>query len=101
MAKRTKAWLKWIALAVVVLIVAGGLALTFLLGRWTAKPPPLPADTAIMGLTRESRDGKTWLGKSWAGRRDGLLVVHRDTGGACRGKTIFRYDQIGTTQCPC
>ncbi len=29
-----------------------------------------------MQLQPESRDGKVWLGKSWAGRRDGLRVVH-------------------------
>ncbi len=47
-----------------------------LLRHWTAKPPPLPNDTAIMQFKPESRDGKVWLGKSWSGRRDGLLVVH-------------------------
>ncbi len=29
-----------------------------------------------MARGRESRDGKVWLGKSWAGRRDGLSVVY-------------------------
>lgn len=76
MAQRIRKWLKRILLAIVVLTLAGWLAGTILLQHWTAKPPPLPADTAIMRLKPEWRDGKTWVGKSWAGRRDGLLVVH-------------------------
>ncbi len=57
-------------------MLAGWLAGAMLLRHWTAKPPPLPTDTAIMSLKPESREGKVWLGKSWSGRRDGLLVVH-------------------------
>ena len=76
MAKRIKKWLGQLLLGAVLLgltiWVAGGL----LLRSWEAKPPPLPADTSILKLKPETRAGKTWLGKSWAGRRDGLLVVH-------------------------
>lgn len=48
---------------------------TLLLQSWTAKPPPLPADTSIMQLKPETHDGKLWLGKSWAAQREGLQVV--------------------------
>ena len=76
MAKRIKKWLKRILLGTIVLALVGWIAGAWLLRRWTAKPPPLPRDVAILSLQPESRDGKTWLGKSWAGRREGLLVVH-------------------------
>jgi len=53
---------------------AGGLG-TALVRSWTAKPPPLPADTSIRQRQPEVRDGKTWLGQSWVTRREGLLVI--------------------------
>ena len=59
-------------LLTLVVWVVGGL----LVRSWEAKPPSLPADTSILQLKPEARGGKIWLGKSWAGRRDGLLVVH-------------------------
>ncbi len=68
-------WLKRGLLGAAVLGLAGALTASCLLRHWTAKPPPLPANTAIMGLQSDSRDGKVWLGKSWVGRRDGLLVM--------------------------
>jgi len=73
--KRLVKWLKRILLGAVVLVLAGWLTGAWLLRRWTAKPPPLPDDTAILRLKPETRDGKVWLGKSWTGRREGLLVV--------------------------
>jgi predicted choloylglycine hydrolase len=75
-AKRIKKWFKRILLGAVVLALVGWLVGAWLLEKWTAKPPPLPRDTAILSLKPEPRDGKVWLGKSWAGRRDGLTVVH-------------------------
>jgi hypothetical protein len=75
-AKRIKKWVKRILAGALVLALAGWIAGAWLLRRWTAQPPPLPADTVIMGLKPESREGKVWLGKSWVGRREGLLVVH-------------------------
>src|ERR1051325_1244819 len=71
-----KKWLKRILLAGVILVLGAWLAGTLLVRHWTAKPPPLPSDTAIILLKPESREGKVWLGKSWAGRREGLLVIH-------------------------
>ena len=71
-----KRWLKRIALSLAGLILAGWLIGGWLLRSWTATPPPPPADTAIMGLTPQPRDGKTWIGKSWVTRREGLLVVY-------------------------
>jgi len=73
--KRLGKWLKRILLVIVVVVLAGWLTGAWLVRHWTAKPPPLPSDTAILRLKPESRDGKVWLGKSWTGRREGLLVV--------------------------
>jgi hypothetical protein len=75
-AKRLKKWLTRILLGVVVLTLVGWLGGAWLLKRSTAKPPSLPADTSVMQLKPESRAGKVWLGKSWTGRREGVLVVH-------------------------
>ena len=76
MAKRIKKWLKWLSLGAVLCALLGWLVGSLLLRRWEAPPPPLPADTSILQLKPESRDGKIWLGKSWTARRDGLLVVY-------------------------
>jgi isopenicillin-N N-acyltransferase like protein len=75
-AKRIKKWFQRILLGGILLVLAGWLVGAMLLRSWEAKPPPLPADTSIMQLKPEARDGKVWLGKSWVGRRDGLLVVY-------------------------
>jgi hypothetical protein len=74
--KRIKKKLKQILFGALVLTLAGWITGAWLLQRWTAKPPPLPGDTAIMRLKPESRDGKIWLGKSWVSHREGLLVLH-------------------------
>jgi predicted choloylglycine hydrolase len=66
---------KSVLIGVAVLALGGWLLGTGLMRSWTAKPPPLPADTSIMQRQRESRDGRTWLGESWMTRREGLLVV--------------------------
>ncbi len=70
-----KKWLKRILFGAILLGLIAWIAAVCLLRHWTAKPPPLPRDVAIMQLKPESHDGKTWLGKSWASRREGLLVV--------------------------
>jgi isopenicillin-N N-acyltransferase like protein len=70
-----KRWLKRILIGAAVLALGGWLLLSFLLKLWTAKPPPLPANSSIVHLKPETRDGKTWLGQSWVTRREGLLVV--------------------------
>ena len=57
------------------LALAGWLAAVLMVRCSIAKPPPLPADTSILQLKPEARDGKTWLGKSWTGEREGLTVV--------------------------
>jgi hypothetical protein len=75
-AKRLKKWFKRILAAGILLALAGWLTIALLLHHWEAKPPPLPADISIMQLKPVARDGKIWLGKSWVGRRDGLLVVY-------------------------
>ena len=70
-----KRWLKRILIGAAILALGGWLLLSFLLRQWTAKPPPLPANSSIVQLKPEPRDGKTWLGQSWVTRREGLLVV--------------------------
>jgi tetratricopeptide (TPR) repeat protein len=66
---------KKILLIAVIVVVAGWISGALLMRSWIAQPPPLPADTSIMQLKPEMRDGKTWLGQSWVARREGLLVV--------------------------
>lgn len=68
-------WLQRILIGAMVLALGGWLLGTVLMRSWTAKPPPLPADTSIMQRQPEVRDGKTWLGQSWVTRREGLLVI--------------------------
>jgi tetratricopeptide (TPR) repeat protein len=75
-AKRLKKWFKRILIGGILLVLASWLTGALLLRSWEAKPPPLPADTSIMQLKPVARDGKVWLGKSWVGRRDGLLVIY-------------------------
>ena len=71
-----KKWLKRILLGMIALALAGWLVGAWLLRSWLAQPPTLPPDTSIMQLKPQQRDGKTWLGRSWVGHRDGLLVVY-------------------------
>jgi tetratricopeptide (TPR) repeat protein len=75
-AKRIIKWLKRILAGALVLALAGWVVGASLLRHWTAQPPPLPTETAIMQLKPEARGGKVWLGKSWVERREGLLAVH-------------------------
>lgn len=76
MAIRIKKWLKRIVSAAVVLALAGWLAAVLIVRHSIARPPPLPADVSILQLKPETRDGKTWLGKSWVGQREGLTVIY-------------------------
>jgi tetratricopeptide (TPR) repeat protein len=69
-------WFKRILFGAVLFALIGWLGGVWLLRSWTAKPPPLPADTTILRLAPVPRGDKVWLGKSWAGRREGLLVVY-------------------------
>jgi predicted choloylglycine hydrolase len=70
-----KRWLRRLFIAAVLLALAGWFLSAVMLRVWTAKPPPLPASTAILQLQPEERDGKTWLGQSYITRREGLLVI--------------------------
>jgi len=70
-----KRWLKRILVLAVLLGVGGWLLGGVLMRSWTAKPPPMPADTSILQLQPVEREGKTWLGQSWVTRREGLLVI--------------------------
>ena len=75
MAKRLKKWLQRLLLGAAAVALCGWLVGAWLLQKWTAKPPALPSDPAIRSLQPETRDGKIWLGRSWAGQREGLPVV--------------------------
>src|SRR6185369_16814293 len=55
--KLLRKWFRRILLGGVVLVLAGWLTGAWLLRHWTAKPPPLPADTALLRLKPETRDG--------------------------------------------
>ena len=58
------------------LALAVWLGCVVILRHCIAQPPPLPADISILQLKPETRDGKTWLGKSWVGQREGLTVIY-------------------------
>src|SRR5882724_8034641 len=71
-----KKWFKRVLIGSLGLVLAGWLLSLWLLQTWTAKPPPLPPNTKIMQLKSQEREGKIWLGQSWVGRREGLLVIN-------------------------
>ena len=71
-----KRWIKRIVIALVILIVVGWAGCRVLLHSCIAIPPKLPADTSVLQLKPEARDGRIWVGKSCFYRRDGLMVVH-------------------------
>jgi hypothetical protein len=69
-------WLKRILFATVILALTGWALGAVLLRSWTATPPPIPANAAVLQLKTQEHDGKVWLGQSWVGRREGLLTVY-------------------------
>src|SRR6266498_2655767 len=68
-------WLKRILFGTIFFALIGWVVGSLLLRSWTAKPPAIPVDAAILQLKTQERDGKVWLGQSWVGRREGLLTV--------------------------
>lgn len=71
-----KRWLKRIAFAALAFALVGWIAFAILLRQWTAKPPPLPADTSILTRSLQTNaTGRVTFGESWTERRDGLRVV--------------------------
>jgi hypothetical protein len=70
-----KRWLRRFLIALVILALGGWLVGTVMMHKWTAKPPPFPADVSIMQQKPQVRDGRMWLGQSWVGTREGLLVA--------------------------
>ena len=74
--KRIKKWLKRILIGAVLLALISWLAAVWVVKHSIAQPPTMPADTSVLQLKPETRDGKTWLGKSWTGEREGLRVVY-------------------------
>jgi hypothetical protein len=73
---KLRKWLKRIALVTIVFALVAWLGGALLLRRWTATPPPIPANAPILALKTNQHDGKLWLGQSWVGRRDGLLTIY-------------------------
>lgn len=73
---RLKKWFQRIFVGAIFFVLAGWLAAVLIVRHSIAKPPPLPADLSILQLKPETRDGKTWLGKSWVGQREGLTVIY-------------------------
>src|SRR4051812_4825518 len=69
-------WLKRIFLGIIIFALGSWVTGALLLRRWTAKPPPIPANAPILKLKTVEHDGKVWLGQSWVGRREGLLTVY-------------------------
>src|SRR5690242_14352228 len=77
--KRGRSKWKWprrIFAGTVVCALTAWLLGGFLLRSWTARPPPIPANAAVLRLRTQEKDGKVWLGQSWVGHREGLLTVY-------------------------
>jgi isopenicillin-N N-acyltransferase like protein len=74
--KRIKIWGKRLFYGVVLVALLGWLIAVVVVHESIAQPPPLPADVSVLQLKPEVRAGKTWLGKSWTGEREGLSVVY-------------------------
>lgn len=73
--KRVKTWLVRLLLGAVLLALGIWVAAFLVVRHSVAQPPPLPADVSILRLKPEARDGRTFLGRSWTGEREGLPVV--------------------------
>jgi isopenicillin-N N-acyltransferase like protein len=74
--KRRTKWLKRFLISAGILALVALAASLWFAQSWNAPVPPLPADTNILSLRPEKRDGRVRLGKSWAGEREGLPVVY-------------------------
>jgi hypothetical protein len=74
--KRIKIWVKRIVVGAVLIVLLGWLAALVVVHCCIARPPALPADISVLQLTPQMHDGKTWLGPSWAGEREGLSEVY-------------------------
>ncbi|MCG3147539.1 MAG: hypothetical protein PCFJNLEI_00979 [Verrucomicrobiae bacterium] len=71
-----KRWQRLLLVFAGVLLVGWG-AMVLLLRHWVAKPPPLPAEAAVVLQQRiVERDGKRWVGRCWLGEREGLPVLY-------------------------
>src|SRR5205823_2439948 len=69
-------WLKRGLVGLALVILVGWAAGAWLLHCWTAKSPSLPTEVSILRTQPQQREGKIWLGKSWAGFREGLPVIY-------------------------
>jgi isopenicillin-N N-acyltransferase like protein len=60
-----------------VVVLALWLGGRLLLHSWFARPPPLPAEAAmVLQRTVVEHDGKRWVGRCWLGEREGLSVLY-------------------------
>jgi len=74
--KRIFKWLKRLILCAVLLVLIFLLAVLWMRHVSVVTPPPLPADKTVLALKTETREGKTYLGKSWRTEREGLPVIY-------------------------
>lgn len=74
--KRIKKWFLRLLFGAILFALLSWLAAVLIVRHSIATPPPMPADVSVLQLKPEVRDGKTWLGKSWTGEREGLRVVY-------------------------
>jgi tetratricopeptide (TPR) repeat protein len=74
--KRFRKWLKRLGIAMAALVVAAWAFHWWVFHHCVAEPPPLPEKVPLFSARPEFRGGRWWLGKSWAGEREGLPVVY-------------------------
>jgi hypothetical protein len=73
---RSRKWPRRIFAGTLIFALTGWLLGAMLLRSWTATPPAIPANAAILQLKAQEHDGKVWLGQSWVARRQGLLTIY-------------------------
>ncbi|MGC9941098.1 MAG: C45 family autoproteolytic acyltransferase/hydrolase [Verrucomicrobiota bacterium] len=76
MSKQIKTWFLRLLGCAILVTLLGWLTAVVVVHRSIARPPPLPADVSVLQLKAEVRGGRTWLGQSWTGEREGLSVVY-------------------------
>jgi isopenicillin-N N-acyltransferase like protein len=74
--KRLVKWIKRLLICAILLALLGLAAVVYMEYASRVQPPPLPKDVSVLSLKPETRDGKTYLGKSWRTDREGLPVVY-------------------------
>jgi isopenicillin-N N-acyltransferase like protein len=76
---RGRKWLRrllWLGAGVVAASLVVWAVLWLLILHWVARPPALPAEAARPRPVVQVRGDRTYIGKSWFGRREGLPVLY-------------------------